>query len=66
MRIVASLVCALVVLLAAAETRPDEHGIVVIVHPSRPIHLGVDGVARIFLKKQRFWDDGSPIIALNR
>lgn len=39
---------------------------VVIVHPNRPIALGVDDVARIFLKKQRFWDDGSAIVPLNR
>ncbi len=65
MRVVASLVCALLVLLSAAETRPEVRGLVVIVHPSRAVSLSVDDVARIFLKKQRFWDDGSPIIALN-
>jgi ABC-type phosphate transport system substrate-binding protein len=66
MRHVAGLLCTLAVLLTTAATRAEERGLVVIVHPSRTVRLSVDDVARIFLKKQRFWDDGSPIVALNR
>lgn len=39
--------------------------IAVIVHPQRTASLGMDDVARIFLGRRRFWDDGPAITALN-
>jgi ABC-type phosphate transport system substrate-binding protein len=59
------LLCAAILFLAVT-ARPADLTIAVIVHPSRVVALQVDDAARIFLKKQRFWDDGSPIVPLNR
>lgn len=44
----------------------DEIELAVIVHPSRATTLTVETVRRIFLKRQRFWDDGRPIVAINQ
>ena len=55
-----------VALLAPSLARPAELTIAVIVHPSRRAILSEEDVARIFLRKQRFWPDGSPIVPLNR
>src|SRR5262249_28500671 len=52
--------------LAATTARAADVAIAVIVHPSRNEPLPLDDVARIFLKKQRFWDDGAPIVPINR
>jgi ABC-type phosphate transport system substrate-binding protein len=57
---------ALALSLVASSARPADVAIAVIVHPSRNQPLPLDDVARIFLKKQRFWDDGAPIVPLNR
>jgi ABC-type phosphate transport system substrate-binding protein len=38
----------------------------VVVHPSRADHLNVGDLERIYLRKRRFWNDGSPIVPLNR
>ena len=55
-----------VALLLALTARSADVAIAVIVHPTRRVTLDRDDVARIFLKKQRFWDDGSAILPLNR
>ena len=47
--------------LGAADAR-----LAVIVHPSHPDRLSVTDVARMFLRKRRFWRDGTPIVPLNR
>ncbi len=47
--------------LAAAESP-----LVVIVHRSRHSPISVEEVARIFLKKQRYWKDGAPVVPINR
>jgi len=36
------------------------------VHPERAAALDIEDVARIYLRKRRFWGDGTPIVALNR
>jgi ABC-type phosphate transport system substrate-binding protein len=54
------------VLLVATSVQPMDAAIVVIVNSHRSATLRVEDVARIFLRKQRFWDDGSPIVPLNR
>ena len=40
--------------------------IAVIVHPERTTTLDLAGVARIYLRQRRFWDDGEAIVALNQ
>lgn len=62
-----ALVClALSIALLASTAEPAGTTIAVIVHPSRKLALRVEDAARIFLRKQRFWDDGAPIVPLNR
>ena len=53
-------------LVAAAPAATADRAIAVIVHPTRNVVLDRDEVARIFLCKRRFWDDGTPIVPLNR
>lgn len=60
---------ALPMLLAAllggpASSLPQE--IAVIVNGARQTQLGREEIAQIYLKKRRFWADGSPILAVNR
>ncbi len=38
----------------------------VIVHQDRDVALGVEDVARIYLKQRRFWSDGTRIVPVNR
>lgn len=40
--------------------------LVVVVHPSRTEPLTREDVSRIFLRRRRFWNDGSQIVPLNR
>jgi hypothetical protein len=67
MRVLAGMLVALALCLApspAAAAEPLE--LAVIVHPSRSATLGVETLKRIYLKRQRFWDDGRAIIAINQ
>lgn len=43
----------------------EELALAVIVHPSRAATLSTETVKRIYLKRQRFWDDGHAIVAIN-
>ena len=61
--LVAALVCAVV--LASELAWAESIVLAVIVNPSRPDRLDRADVARIYLRSQRFWDDGSPIVPLN-
>lgn len=56
---------ALWIALLGTATYAEEH-VAVIVHPSRTVTLSRAEVARMYLKKQRFWDDGAPIVVINR
>jgi ABC-type phosphate transport system substrate-binding protein len=40
--------------------------VVVIVHPSRADRVGLGQVRRIYLRQRRFWQDGEPILPVNR
>jgi ABC-type phosphate transport system substrate-binding protein len=60
--VVASLVAVAPALAHAAE----EIELAIVVHPSRAGALSIETVKRIFLKRQRFWDDGHPIVAINQ
>jgi ABC-type phosphate transport system substrate-binding protein len=53
-----------VVLLAAATYAEDT--VAVVVHPTRTVTMSREEVARIYLKKQRYWSDGEPIVVINR
>jgi len=57
--------CILATVLASAAGGGDPR-IAVIVHRERRDTLDVRDVAAIYLRKRRFWEDGAPIIALNR
>ncbi len=58
----AAAILALSLALPAAGGTP----LVVIVHPSRTDTPKVEELARIYLRQRRFWNDGSPIVPLNR
>jgi ABC-type phosphate transport system substrate-binding protein len=58
--------CLVIVLCMAQPARPARLALAVIVHPARAVRLGREDVARIYLRKRRFWDDGAPIVALNQ
>lgn len=44
----------------------DPLELAVIVHPSRAGALSRETVQRMYLKRQRFWDDGHAIVAINQ
>ena len=62
--LVAAIVLVGVAAAPAAGGEPDA-GIVVIVHPSRRVELSVELLSQIYLKRKRFWDDGTAIVPLN-
>ena len=54
-------------LLSAAFAPPGlAEDLVVIVHVDRNAPLSIAQIAQIYLKKRRFWDDGEPIVPVNR
>ena len=68
MRAVASLLvaaCAFLT-LAARGVDANELELAVIVHPSRSGALTRETVQRIYLQRQRFWEDGRAIVAINQ
>jgi ABC-type phosphate transport system substrate-binding protein len=62
---VASAIC-IAVCLAASSVCAADLPIRVIVHPTRAGGLTVAEVRAIFLKEQRLWSDGQPIVPVNR
>lgn len=58
------LVLALTV-LAPSSLVGQEVRVAVIVHPKRHVELSIEEVAQIYLRRKRFWDDGSAIVPLN-
>jgi ABC-type phosphate transport system substrate-binding protein len=66
MRRVAGLLCLGLALCSGARASAADVALAVVVHPERAATLTAKDVARIFLKKRRFWDDGAPIVALNQ
>jgi len=51
--------------LTPANIAGQESRVAVIVHPERRAALSADEVAQIYLRRKRFWDDGTPIVPLN-
>ena len=66
MRRASILFCTVMALLMPMPAVPDERALAIVVHPGRTAAVGIEDVAHIFLRKRRFWDDGAPIVALNR
>jgi hypothetical protein len=64
-RIALFLACAWSIAGARPSTGADDLALAVIVHPSRSEPLTVADIARIYLRKRRFWADGTPIVPLN-
>ena len=53
-------------LVIAAPAHAEDTVLAVITHPSRPISVTASDLRHIFRKQRRFWDDGSPVIAINQ
>jgi hypothetical protein len=51
--------------LAPVNLASQEERVAVIVHPQRRATLSVEEVAQIYLRRKRFWDDGTAIVPLN-
>jgi len=66
MRRAGALLCTAIALLIPRPAVPEERALVIVVHPERAAALDIEDVARIYLRKRRFWGDGTPIVALNR
>ena len=66
MRRVGALLCAAMALLIPMSAVPEEQALAIVVHRERTDALDIEDVARIYLRKRRFWDDGAPIVALHR
>jgi ABC-type phosphate transport system substrate-binding protein len=56
----------LVLVLSAGTVTAGEVVLAVVVHPSRRETLTAAELGRIYLRKRRFWNDGVPIVPLNR
>ena len=66
MRPVGALLCTAMALLVPVPAVPEEQALAIVVHRARTDALDIEDVARIYLRKRRFWDDGAPIVALHR
>lgn len=65
--VIGMLVVAAALWAGAAPTSGGEPlELAVVVHPSRAATLTTETLRRIYLKRQRFWDDGRPIVAINQ
>jgi hypothetical protein len=51
--------------LAPARIAGQEDRVAVIVHPQRRAALSIEEVTQIYLRRKRFWDDGTTIVPLN-
>jgi len=61
------MVLALLVLMAASPLGAAERmSVVVIVHPSRDVKLSLADLRAMYLKEQKFWADGQPVVPVNR
>jgi hypothetical protein len=52
-------------LFATAPIDAQQATVVMIVHPERDCEMSLDGLAQIYLRRKRFWDDGTQIVPLN-
>ena len=57
----------LALLLACAWATPaTSESLAIIVHPERRADLDLDELVQIYLKKRRFWNDGTAVVPVNR
>jgi ABC-type phosphate transport system substrate-binding protein len=54
-----------VITLAPSSIGGDKGGVAVIVHPERRAELSINDIAQIYLRRDRFWNDGAAIVPLN-
>ena len=54
-----------IALFAPSSLAGGEERVAVIVHPTRLAALSIEDVAQIYLRRKRFWNDGSIIVPLN-
>jgi ABC-type phosphate transport system substrate-binding protein len=67
MRFVAGMLMMVAVWLAVPTLAPaEEIELAIIVHPSRAGKLTTETLKRIYLKRQRFWEDGQAIVPINQ
>ena len=66
MRKLAAIACAVVCVIVSASAPAAEDTLAVIVHRDRHVAMSVEELSTIYRKKRRFWDDGTPIVPLNR
>ena len=64
MRAAALITAVLLVTPVAGSAAPDR--LAVIVHADREVHLDLEAIAQIYLKRRRFWSGGDPIVPVNR
>jgi ABC-type phosphate transport system substrate-binding protein len=60
------MLCAALLVFVALPLQADEPVLAIIVNRERATDLRLEDVASVFLKKRCFWEDGAPIVALNR
>src|SRR6266436_1240611 len=58
-------VALVLLLLAPAVSAPEPSPLVVVVHRSRHDDISLPDLAQVYLRRKRFWDDGTPIVPLN-
>ncbi len=55
------------VLLAPAASAPESPPLAVVVHRTRHDELSLADLAQVYLRRKRFWDDGTPLrVAFSR
>src|SRR5712691_9518543 len=52
-------------LLAPTASAPESPPLAVVVHRARHADLSLPDLAQVYLRRKRFWDDGTPIVPLN-
>lgn len=55
----------ILLILTPASIAGQEGRVAVIVHPERRAELSPDDIAQIYLRRKRFWGDGTAIVPLN-
>src|SRR6266436_106290 len=59
------LVALVLALVAPAASAPEPPPLAVVVHHTRRAELSLPDLSQVYLRRKRFWDDGTPIVPLN-
>jgi len=65
-RVPLALLVAVAIAAGPALAAASDDELVLVVHPDRVERLARTDIARIYLKRRRFWADGSQIVPINR